>query len=80
MNCHCGKPFVTHGGEYMTLMGYYSPPGHDHDDNRRRRTYICEEGHRTGFSARNRCPVDGCGWVGHNHEVEDWPELGKFSV
>jgi hypothetical protein len=66
-------------GTTMTLVGYSSPPGHDHDDNCRLREYVCENGHRLTVSKRNKCPK--CDWKGkltcfcHTGEkVDEWPE------
>lgn len=73
--------------ESVTLVGYHSPPGHDHDDNCRTRSYRCENGHRFGLSRRNRCRVlqpDGtrCTWVGKaecfccpNGKIDEWPAV-----
>ena len=52
MNCYCGKPFVRCGGTEVTLLGYSSPPGHDHDDNCMKRQYGCEDGHWTVLRLR----------------------------
>jgi hypothetical protein len=60
----CGKPLLWDGSESRTLVGYFSPPGHDHDDNCRKRAYSCANGHYVVESIRRRCPVPGCGWVG----------------
>lgn len=77
--CACGKPFTGHSGEYMTLVGYSSPPGHDHDDNCRKRVYVCADGHRTFMSKQNSCPA--CDWKGQlrcgcheGDKVGTWPE------
>jgi hypothetical protein len=60
-------------------VGYYSPPGHDHDNNCKKRPYVCEDGHKTVLTRRNRCPK--CDWVGkltcfcHSGEkIKEWPE------
>ncbi len=81
----CGGKWVLESGEGMTLVGYSSPPGHDHDDNCRCRTYTCEHGHQFTFSRRQRCSVEGCGWVGKGEcfchtgpKVDEWP-VGVFS-
>ena len=83
MNCpKCGKPFVKHHGTCQTLVGYSSPPGHDHDDNCRSRMYECEDGHRTGITAQNHCHAEGCDWAGktkcfchHGDKLAEWPAL-----
>jgi hypothetical protein len=46
-----------------TLVGYFSPAGHDHDDNCR--DFIFEHcGKRFGVRPRNTCPTTGCDWKG----------------
>ncbi len=74
----CGEP-MSHRGTSMTLVGYYSPPGHDHDDNCRTRIYTCPNGHSMGVSRQNSCPV--CDWKGKSicfchpgEKVSHWPE------
>lgn len=69
------------GGEFRTLVGYHSPLGHTHDDNCRKRAYICAVGHTTVLSKQNRCPFPGCGWKGKAEcfchpgaKVIEWPE------
>ena len=86
MNCTtCGEPlkYAWSLGEYMTLAGYDSPPGHDHNDNCIVRTYACVKGHRQTVSIRRQCPA--CDWVGKGgcfcHEgrkVDRWPEEEKL--
>lgn len=63
----------------QTLVWYASPEGHNHDDNCRRREYVCENGHSTTLSRRNACPS--CDWIGKDecgcHEgkkIAEWPE------
>ena len=74
---HCGKPML-HLGTERTLVGYLSPPGHNHDDNCQSRDYLCPNGHRIAVSKRNRCPA--CDWIGretcfcHNgKKINEWP-------
>lgn len=81
MNCRCGKLFVCHTGTGTTLVGYYSPPGHNHDDNCRKRAYFCADGHVTRIRRVNVCQTEGCGWKGKAtcfcHEgtnVDEWPD------
>ena len=65
MNCpKCGEELRWDGGTISTLVGYYGPPGHDHDDNCLTREYICSNGHVTKESIRRTCPVPGCDWKG----------------
>lgn len=85
MKCHCGKPFIRHGGEGRTLVGYHSEPGHDHDDNCRKRIYVCEDGHKTMLTKQARCPAPGCDWVGKltcfchpGEKIQEWPADVKF--
>jgi hypothetical protein len=81
-HCDCGKPLVFNGGTGKTLVGYYSPEGHNHDDNCRKRVYVCEDGHRTVIRRINKCQTVGCDWRGKEtcfcHEngvtVEEWPD------
>jgi hypothetical protein len=68
----------------MTLVGYGSPPGHDHDDNCRHRTYTCVNGHATELYRRNRCATEGCDWKGtktcscHKGEkLDEWPDAAE---
>lgn len=68
------------GAEWVTLVGYYSPPGHDHDDNCRKRGAYCRDcEHRFTVSKRNRCPA--CDWEGKascgchdGPKVDEWPD------
>jgi len=76
----CGEP-MTPGGTRETLVGYISPPGHDHDDNCQYRVYECKNGHKMEVYKRRRCSYPGCTWVGQEtcscHEgpkVDKWPE------
>ena len=65
--------------ESSTLMGYSSPPGHNHDDNCRKRRYTCKGcGKSVILSKRNTCHA--CDWKGKKtcfcHEgqkVDQWP-------
>ena len=66
-------------GETKTLVGYMSPPGHNHDDNCVKREYVCNNGHTKIISIRQRCPT--CDWVGKDYcgccggqKVDQWPE------
>lgn len=70
--CACGRPLVRHTEETETCMGYLSPPGHDHNDNRMSRTYRCAEGHPTTVTLIRSCPV--CEWRGETDgRVDEWP-------
>ena len=62
---------------YMTCVGYYSPPGHDHDDNCCQMKFECPDCKlETTIAPRRKCPVEGCGWVGKQNccgdKVEWW--------
>lgn len=81
MNCEkCGEPIHdSGGGEYVTLVGHMSPPGHNHDDNCKIRSYVCSNGHMVAISKRRKCPK--CDWVGKSEcfchpgkKVDEWPE------
>jgi hypothetical protein len=48
----------------VTLVGTYSPRGHDHDDNCLTAFYSCQNGHKVHITHRRKCPADGCDWVG----------------
>lgn len=77
----CSSPWVRAEQGYLeTLVGYYSPPGHDHDDNCRRRYYKCANGHGRSVSLRRTCPT--CNWKGkltcfchEGEKVEKWPSF-----
>lgn len=65
-----------------TLVGFSSPPGHDHDDNCLVALYECEDGHLNKISLRRKCPRTDCDWVGQSEcfchpgqKVDQWPEL-----
>jgi len=82
MNCKCGKPLLSYYTEGNTLVGYYSPPGHDHDDNCLSRYYECAAKHTTSISIQRRCSAPGCDWVGKAEcfchkgtKVTEWPDL-----
>jgi hypothetical protein len=78
----CGEPMYIKPGEGWseTLVGYLSPPGHDHDDNCRSRRAYCSNGHRITVSIRRRCPNPECDWMGKDScfchsdgKVDEWP-------
>ena len=66
------------------MVGYFSPPGHDHDDNCTLRDYVCTgpEKHGITLSKRRSCSVNGCGWKGKDacfchkpeQKIDLWPE------
>lgn len=57
----CGEICSTSGFS-TTLVGYLSPPGHDHDDNCRHFSLTCPKGHKFTVRARNTCSA--CDWKG----------------
>lgn len=74
----CGEKLANKYGTSQTLVGYFSEPGHDHDDNCRNRVYECKNGHRFEVSKQNKCPS--CDWVGKKtcfccdgEKVAEWP-------
>lgn len=82
----CNEPLFSETdvmGE-TTCVGFFSPPGHDHDDNCEKRAASCVNGHRISVSIRRRCPVEGCDWVGKlncsichpgTQKVDEWPPV-----
>lgn len=71
----CKGPFISHGGRTETCVGYYSPPGHDHDDNCVSITFTCKQGHSTAVFLRRSCFA--CDWKG---KAECWCHRGKTKV
>lgn len=77
----CGKPMYADPNDVgETLVAYFSPPGHTHDDNCRSTMAICENGHKLAVSIRRTCPNPDCDWKGkktcfcHKGEkLEEWP-------
>jgi hypothetical protein len=83
----CGGPFIHRGGTVETLVGFLSPPGHDHDDNCKSRAYYCAEGHMAGVFKRNACPNPDCDWKGKEEcwchpgkKVEEWPNVSSVEL
>lgn len=65
MKCpDCGSEKIEVGDVCETLVGYCSPPGHNHDDNCRKARARCENGHEFAVRYQNRCPAPDCGWRG----------------
>jgi len=76
----CGARGVGQEGYSVALVGYSSPPGHDHDDNCMKKRYRCPTGHEWAVGLRRRCPVQDCDWVGRptcfchpGEKVDEWP-------
>lgn len=74
----CSEAFEYHGGTGSTLVGYFSPPGHDHNDNCKKRVYVCANGHKTMITKQNSCPK--CEWTGkvtcfchEGEKAKEWP-------
>lgn len=71
--------------EMQTLVGYYSPSGHNHDDNCWTREYACPIGHTMKIGKRRRCPA--CDWVGKEScechdclKVDEFPEPSNYAL
>ena len=84
MDCpECGEK-LSHSNEegtWETLVGFMSPPGHDHNDNCLTRIYRCKNWHSITLSKRRRCSNPDCDWVGKDEcfchtgkKVDEWPE------
>ncbi len=84
----CGGPFVRDLNDGMvmsTLVAYYGPPGHHHDDNCHTAPYVCASGHRTTLSVRRRCSTPGCDWAGKDEcnlchpgkKLDAWPDVAR---
>jgi len=57
MRCStCDEPLVAMSiGITQTSAGFFSPPGHDHDDNGMWRDVWCANGHRGAMYLRRTC-------------------------
>jgi len=86
MKCiKCGEELIgCEDASVSTLLGYSSPPGHDHDDNCVRKIYWCKNGHDQAVSIRRRCLNPKCDWVGKDEcfchpgkKVDEWPEVSE---
>lgn len=77
----CGGAFVQNVSSEETCVGYFSPSGHDHDENCRIRLYRCASDHLTALAIVRRCPVPGCSWRGPTscfcceRFVDEWPPV-----
>ena len=83
MKCPVCDKETRHTGMTETLVGYHSPPGHDHDDNCQKRLYACTCGHAWIESKQRGCPV--CDWKGkttcfcHGGEkVAEWTDPENY--
>jgi hypothetical protein len=79
--CEACQTEMVYSMGKQTCVGYYSPPGHNHDDNCTSRVYKCTCGKTKVLSIRRRCPNPECDWVGKAtcfcHEgpkLDKWPE------
>lgn len=75
---NCSEEIGNQIVEMQTLVGYGRLPGHDHDDNCWKRTYICSNEHVIEVGKIRKCP--NCEWVGksscfchYGMKVEEWP-------
>jgi hypothetical protein len=74
-------------GTFSSLLGYTSPPGHDHDNTCLNKVYWCRNGHEQIISKRKKCPNPDCDWVGkedcfchHGKKVDEWPEVNEVRL
>ena len=83
MKCKiCGEPLKWNEAEWETLVGYISPPDHNHDDNCLNRNYECKNKHMTTLSIQRKCNIKGCDWVGKTNcnicssgkKLKRWPK------
>lgn len=84
MKCKCGEDLFLdetwHLNDCITLVMYYSPEGHNHDDNCITRLYKCKNEHYIKLGIIRRCHA--CDWKGSDKcfcctKVEKWPEPPK---
>lgn len=59
----CGNS-VTSFECCVTLVGYRSPEGHNHDDNCRTFHFLCPDRHQFTCRPQNTCPNPDCDWMG----------------
>jgi hypothetical protein len=78
--CGCGAAWAhMPDGICSTCVGYFSPTGHDHDDNCTTRQIICASGHKKTIGLRRSCGA--CDWRGKTQccgdfaYVDEWPVL-----
>ena len=64
MNCKCNKKMKLIV-ETRTLVGFFSPEGHNHDDNCIVRKFVCFDCKESYKESRvNVCSAEGCNWSG----------------
>jgi hypothetical protein len=68
-----------------TCVGYFSPEGHDHNDNCMTRIAFCANGGKHVVSLRRSCPA--CTWKGKAEcwchggaKLDAWPDLPGHSI
>jgi hypothetical protein len=61
-DCPVCKTPTKSRGYTTTCLAYYSPKGHNHDDNCRKFDFKCPKGHMFRVRVQNACPD--CEWVG----------------
>ena len=79
MKCNqCNEDLIPqeNTGGMVTCVAYYSPEGHDHDDNCKTRIYHCKNDHYVKLSIINTCPS--CDWKGKTDcfcsiKIDKWP-------
>lgn len=74
--CNAPMKIIAAG---QTLVGFSSPPGHNHDANCMTITFACAADHRESMRLQRGCLVEGCGWRGDDycvtcHEANIWDE------
>jgi hypothetical protein len=72
--CECGQPWARLVDEVSsTCVGYWSPEGHDHDDNCVTRPLLCAGGCRRRLGIRRRCNDHAGEWdIGPEAPACDW--------
>lgn len=82
MNCtDCGLKLYPGDKRIMeTMVGYISPPDHDHNDNCLIQFYTCPNNHSIYLSVRRVCSNKECSWKGKKYcfchkgpKLDAWP-------
>lgn len=78
--CACGRVAETRdmGDWITTLVGIWSPPGHNHDDNCIRGYLRCPCGLGTFVVPQRACGVEGCDWLGKADCFCTGPKSGLY--
>ena len=81
----CNEPWSDLREVSYTCVGFYSPPGHNHDDNCMSRSIRCANDHRYNVSHRRSCPK--CDWKGAPTcwcckfaKVDKWPVIATSAA